>query len=60
MIVTDSLDATGVIQLDCLIDQHHWNIIADLIQQATGFTDQPIAILRHANVTFAFGASQNP
>src|SRR4030095_3895893 len=59
MIVTDSLYAGRIIQPDRLIDEHHRDVVADLIQQPTGFTDQPVAILRQSNVAFTFGACQN-
>jgi hypothetical protein len=38
------------------IDQHHRNIIFDLIDQAARFADQPISCPLQENFPFAFGA----
>jgi hypothetical protein len=49
----------GVIEPDRLIDEHHGDIIADLVEQSASLTDKPIAVLSQSNVSFALGACQN-
>src|SRR5918911_4282146 len=59
MMVTDRSHACGVVQWHGLIDQHDGDVIADLVEQPAGFTDEPIAVLREADIPLAFWAGQD-